>query len=163
MRGRGGRLKSPDEFLRRLRQELQRLDRLALQMEKARLDLRPAGLGLGEMQDPRRQNGRAGQKIQDAHALHALAHDMVRAVGRRHVPHDVGDRADPVQIVRPRVGGLRIALHHNADGALLPHRLLDGGDRLRPADAERNDKPGEEHRVSDGQDDDDVRRQGNRS
>ena len=67
---------------------------------------------------------------------------MVRAVGRRHVPHDVGDRADPVQIVRTGLGNLGIALHQNANLALLPHRLLDRGDRLRPANGDRGTMPG---------------------
>ena len=62
-------------------------------------------------------------------ALLALADEMVRAVGRRDVAHDVGDRADAVQVVGLGLARPRVALHEDADLALLAHRLLRGGDR----------------------------------
>ena len=55
---------------------------------------------------------------------------MMGAVGRGDVAHDIGDRADAVHVDRAsdrrRLG---VALHQDADLALLAHRLLGGRDR----------------------------------
>ena len=61
----------------------------------------------------------------------ALADEMVRAVGRGDVADDVGDRAHAMHVDRGRLGELGIALHEDADLALVAHRLLRGRDRLR--------------------------------
>ena len=77
----------------------------------------------------------AVEEFDDLETLLALANEMMRAVRRRDVAHDIGDRAHPMHVDRGRLGDLRVALHQNADLALLAHRLLRGRDRTRPADA----------------------------
>ena len=85
--------------------------------------------------DARDEERPAVQEFDDLEALLALADEMMRAVRRGDVAHDIGDRADAVQVDRRRVGDLGVALHQDADLALLAHRLLRRGDRARPADA----------------------------
>ena len=104
-------------------------------MTKARLDLGRARLRLGNAQHARDEERPAVEESSDLEALLALADEVVRAVRRGDVAHDVGDRADAVQVDRRRIGDLGVALHQDADLALLAHRLLGGGDRARPADA----------------------------
>ncbi|MHC2735379.1 hypothetical protein ACVMFA_001140 [Bradyrhizobium liaoningense] len=85
--------------------------------------------------------------------VHALADDVVGAVGRGDVAHDVGDGGDPVEVVRPGLLGLGAALQDDADRALLAQRLLRGGDGLRPADRDRRDGAGKQHHLAHGDDD----------
>ncbi len=100
--GRGSRLERGDQFRRRLRQQLNRFDRLPLQIEKLRLDLRRGRRRLRNMLHPRHREWRARQEIENAGALNALADDVVGFVGRGNVADDVGDRANPIKIVRDR-------------------------------------------------------------
>ena len=55
-----------------------------------------------------------------------------------------------------RVG---VALQQDADLTLIPHRLLRGGDRLRPADGDRQHQTGEQHGVAHRHDDQRILRQ----
>ena len=57
------------------------------------------------------------------------------------------------------LGQLRVALHEDADLALLAHGLLRGGDRAGPADGDRQHQPGKQHGIAHGHDDERVRRQ----
>ena len=69
-----------DQFRRRLRQQLNRFDRLPLQVQKMRLDLRRTCRRLRNMKHPRHREGRAGKEVENAGALHALADDVVALV-----------------------------------------------------------------------------------
>ena len=100
--------------------------------------------------------------VEDAEALHALADHVMRAVGRGDVAQDVGDGADAVELVRAGIVHRRVALHHDADRALLAHRLLERRDRLGPAHRDRDDHAGEEHGVADREQDQGVVRQRDR-
>ena len=82
------------QLRRRLRQQLQGLDGLALQVEEARLDLGAARVRLGDAHDAGDQERPAAQELHDLEALIALADEVVRAVRRRDVAHEVGDGAD---------------------------------------------------------------------
>ena len=55
--------------------------------------------------------------------------------------------------------GLGVALHQDADRALLAHRLLRRRDRALAADRDRQHHAGEQHGVANGNDDECVRRQ----
>ena len=148
-----------DQFLRRLRQQLERFHRLAAQMQQPRLDLGRAGLRLRDAQHARDEERPAAEEFQHLEALLALADEMVRAVGRGDVAHDVGDRAHAMHVDRRRIGDLGVALHQDADLALLAHGLLRGRDRARPADRDRQDHAGKQHDVAHRHDDQRVRRQ----
>ena len=71
-----------------------------LQHEEARLDFRAVGAGLGHVDAARQQEGIALDELGDAEALHALADQVMAALRAGHVAHDVGDRADAMEIVR---------------------------------------------------------------
>ncbi len=83
------------------------------------------------MQAPGQQEGVAFDEVGDAEALDALADQMVAALGAGDVAHDVGDRADAVEIVRSGIVLLGVALQHDDDLALLAHGLLGGRDGRR--------------------------------
>ena len=157
--GRGHGLDGSDQLLRRLGQQLERLDRLALQVQKPGLELRGADLRLLDAVDARDQERIAAQEIHDAKALLALAHEVMRAIRRRHIAHEIGQGADAVQVERLRLRELRIALHEDADLALLANRLLGGADRARAADRDREHRPGKQHEAAHRHDDQRVRRQ----
>ena len=55
--------------------------------------------------------------------------------------------------------GLGVALHQDADRALLAHRLLRRRDRARTADRDRQHQARKQHGVAHGDDDQRVRRQ----
>ena len=64
-------------------------------------------------------------------ALLSLADEMVRTRRRRYVTNDIGDRSHPMQVDRQGIGHLSVALHHDADRLLLPHRRLRRKHRTR--------------------------------
>ena len=148
-----------EQLGRRLRQQLHRLDRLSLEMDEARLDVVRHRGRLGDAQHARDEERPAVEELDDLEALLALADEMVGAVGRRDVAHDVGDRAHPVHVDRQGIGGLGVALHQDADRALLAHRLLRRRNRARAADRDRQHHAGKQHGVAHGNDDQRVRRQ----
>jgi hypothetical protein len=64
-----------------------------------------------------------------------------------------------MHVERRWIGEGRIALHENADLALLAHRLLGCRNGARPADRDRQDKPREEDDVAHRNDDEGIGRQ----
>ncbi len=158
--GRGNRLDGGDELLRSLRQELEDLKRALLQLHESRLDLAAGGLGLFDAPDARRHEWVALEILDHAEALLPLANDVMRAVGRRDVAHDVGNRANEAKLVRPRPFGLRVPLQQDPDRPLCLRSGLGGGDRAFAAERERKDHSGEEHHLAHGQDDERVLREG---
>src|SRR5205085_8954931 len=66
------RLNCGEEFRRRLRQQLNGLDGLALQVEKSRLDFRRGRDRLWNVKNAPRKERRAGKKIENAGAVNAL-------------------------------------------------------------------------------------------
>ncbi len=145
----GGRRDGPDrreQVGRGLREQLQSLHRLALQVQEAGLDLRALRIGLGNAHDAGDEKRPALEELQHLEALLALAREMVRAVLRRDVAHEVGDAAHAMHVGGARIGHLRVALHEDAELALLAHRLLRGGDRARPSDGDRQHQAGKQHR-----------------
>ena len=153
------RLDGGEQVLRHLRQELNRLHGLRLEVHEARLDLRPAHGGFGNLQHARDHERPAGQILDDLKALFALADEMIGAVRRREVAHDIGDGAHAMHVDRRRIGDFGIALHENPDLALVAHRLLRGGHRFRPAERDRQHKAGEQHGRAHRHDDQRVGRQ----
>ena len=101
-----------------------------------------AAFALRDPQHAGDQERPAAQKFDDLEALLALADEVVRAVRRGDVAHDVGDGADAMHVDRRRIGDLGVALHQDADRLLLAHRLLRGRDRLGAPDVIGNTSPG---------------------
>ena len=142
-----------DQFRRRLRQELQRLERLPLEIEEAGFDLRRPGRGLLEPFDAGDQERPAAEEFDYAEPLLPLGDDVVRSILAGDVAHDIGDRADAIEIDLGRIGDLRIALRENADLTLGANGLLRRGDRARPAKRDREDRAREQDEVADRNDD----------
>ena len=92
------RLHGGQQVRRHLGQQLDGLDGLRLQIDKARFDLRRAHAGLGNLHDARDQERPARQIFADLEALLALADQVVGAVGRGEVAHDIGDRAHAMHV-----------------------------------------------------------------
>ena len=159
LRGRLDRLDGGHEFGGRLRQQLQRFHGLRPEVDEPRLDLRSARVRLRDLHDAGDEEGPACQVFDDLKTPLALADEMVRAVGRGDVADDVGDRAHAMHVDRGRVGELGIALHEDADLALVAHRLLRGGDRLRASERDRQHQAGEQHGVAHRHDDERIGRQ----
>ena len=79
------------------------------------------------------RNGQPSRNSSDLEALLALADEVVRAIGRGDVAHDVGDRAHAVQVDGQRIGDLAVALHQEPDLPLLAHGVLGSRDRALDA------------------------------
>ena len=150
--GRGAGLHRRDQGLGHLRQQLQRLHGLALQVDQARFDFGTLLLGLFDGLHLRRKKGLLAHEMIHPKALQTLHHQMVAAVGHVHVAQDVGDRAHAMQVARAGLGLLGIALHQDADGPLLAQRLLGGEHRRFAADGHRKHRAGKQHRVTHGDD-----------
>ena len=147
------------QLVGRLRQELDRLDRLALEMNETGLDLvrRRTGLGnpfrLGDEERP------TGQIVIDPEPLLSLANEMIGAVRRGDVANDIGDRPHSMQIDWKGIGDFGAALHHNADRLLFPHRSLRRQHRTGTAKGDRQHRSGKQHQAAHRHDDQGVRRQ----
>ena len=152
-------LNGRQQFVRRLRQELDRLDCLTLEMEETGLDFvrrwsrfrNP--FRLGDEERP------TSQIVVDPEALLSLADDMVRAVRRGDVANDIGDRPHSMQVDRKGIGDLGAALHHDADRLLLSHRPLRRKHGPRAPEGDRQHGPGKQHQPAHRHDDQGVRRQ----
>ena len=112
------------QFVGRLRQELDRLDRLAFEMDETGLDLVRLRSGLRNLFRPGDEEWPAGQIVEDPEPLLALADEMVGPVRRGDVANDIGDRSHPMQVDRKGIGDIGVALHDNADRSLFPYRSL---------------------------------------
>ena len=99
-RRRFDRLDGGEQIGRRLRQQLDRFERLRLQIDEARLDFGRARVRLGDLQHARDQERPAAEIFDDLEALLALADQMMRAVRRGDVAHDIGDRAHAMHVDR---------------------------------------------------------------
>jgi hypothetical protein len=88
-----------------------------------------------------------------------LANKLVGPIRRGDVAREIGNGTDPMHIGWPRIGHLRVALHENADLALLPDGLLCGGDRARPANGDGQDQPRKQHGAAHGKNDQRILRQ----
>ena len=151
--GRAGRLHGLAQLRRHARQQVEDFAHLLLQHVEACLDLRRGRGRLGEMQAPGQQERVAFDELGNAEALDALADQVMAALGAGDVAHDVGDRADAVEVVRPGIVLLGVALQHDDDLALLAHRLLRGRDGRRTAQRDREHDLGKENGVAHRHDD----------
>ncbi len=147
------RLDRAQQIGRRLRKQLHRFERLRLQIDEARLDFRRTGFGFGNPQHARDEERPAAEIFDDLETLLALADEMVRAVRRSDVAHDVGERAHAMHVDGRGICNLGIALQQDADLPLIAHRLLGGGNRLRPAERDRQHQTGKQHRIAHRHDD----------
>ena len=64
-----------------------------------------------------------------------------------------------MHVDRRRIGDVGGALQEDADLALVAHRLLRGGDRLRPAERDRQHQTGKQNGIAHRHDDEGVGRQ----
>ncbi len=142
-----------DELGGDLRQELQDLQRALLQVVRAPLDVRVVARGLGDELHARRHERIAVEELQDAKARHALAHGVVRAVGRGDVAQHGGRGADPVQVLGPRRVDFRLALQQDPERALQARGFVRGGARAVAAHGEREHHAREQHDVAHRHDD----------
>ena len=158
-RRRFDRLDGGEKLGRRLRQQFNRFEGLRLQIDEPRLDLGRAHVRLGDLQHASDEERPAAEIFDDLEALLALADQVVRTVRRGDVTDDVGERAHAMHVDRGRIGDLGITLQQDADLALIAHRLLRGGDRLRPAERDRQHQAGEQHGIAHRHDDQRIGRQ----
>ena len=145
---RGDALHCIGEFRRYLRQQFEDLGGTRAKLNHARLDLLALFLALGNPQDARYEERPALEELEHAKALFALAYEVVAAVGRSDVAHDVRDGADPVQILGTRIFLRTVALEEEPDGALRAYRFLRGDDGTLAADPGRKDHAGEKHEIA---------------
>ena len=141
------------QLLRRLRHQLEHLERALLQSHEARLDFRAGRVRFFDQADAGHEEGIAVQQFDQAKALLALADDVMRAVRRRDVAQHVGARPHQAQVLQPGTVDLRIALQHYADRTLGLDRLLRARDRAFAADGDRQDHAREQHHVAHRYDD----------
>ena len=118
------RLDRGEQIGRRLRQQLDCFQRLRLQIDETRLDLGRAGIRLGNLQHARDQERPAAEILDDLESLLALADQVMRAVRRGDVAHDIGERAHAMHVDRRRIVDLG---GHAATGC------RPGADRAPPA------------------------------
>ena len=143
---------------RRLRQELQRFQGLAAQMQEPGLDLGPGRLRLGDPSAPGGDEGIALQPFGDLEPLDALAGDVGRPVRPGHIAKDVGERPHPVQRPRSWVGRLKVLLQDQHQRVLFAQGVLGGRHGARAIEHDREDDPGKDD-VGHGHDDDRVLRE----
>jgi hypothetical protein len=127
-------------------------------VKKSRLDLGRARGRLRNAQHASDEERPAVEELGHLKALVALDHEMMAAVGRGHVAHDIGDGAHPMHVDRRRLGDIGGALHQDADLALVAHRLLRRRDRPLPAHADRQHQAGKQDEAANRHDDQRIRR-----
>ncbi len=71
------------------------------------------------MKNPSGQERRAGKEVKNAGALDALADDMMGLVGSGNVTYDVGDGANPVEVLGTRIVHFDVSLQQNSYRPLL--------------------------------------------
>ena len=108
--GGGGRLKQRDELRRHLWKQLDGFDGLSLQVDESRLDLGRACRGFRNVQNARGEKRRTRKKIENAGALYSLADDVVSVIRRGDVTHDIGNRANPIELVGTGIVRLGVSL-----------------------------------------------------
>ncbi len=154
-----GRFNGGHQLAWRLRQKAQGFQRLTAQVQEPRFDFRRTRFRFRHADDARHHEGPAAQEFDDLEALLALADHVIGAVRRRDVARDIRDRSHAVHVDRRRIVGLWVALHQDADFALLAHGLLGRRDRARATDRDRHDGPGKQHEVAHRDDDHGIGRQ----
>ncbi len=100
------------------------------------------------MQNPRRQEWRAGKEVKNASALHALADDVMGFILSGDVTHDIGDGPGAIEVIGAGIFHVRVSLQKDSDRPLLAQGLLCGGDRFRPGDGDRGHDPREQHGIA---------------
>ena len=150
---RGEALHRLHELGRRLRQQLERFDRALAELVQARFHLAALLVRGRQPLDPRDEERIAVEQLEHAEPSFALRNDVVRAVGRGDVPHDLRDRADVVEVRAFRRLDVGLALQHEPDRALGLDGGLRGRDRGLAPDRHRQDHAREEHEIPDRDDD----------
>ena len=131
-RGRGHALHHHGELLGRVRQQADRLDRLLLELQEARLDLRiRVFLRARSARTRATRNGQPSRNSSTRKRALALHHQVVRAFGAGDVAHHLPGGADPVQVLglTSLVCGSLCSRKPTFFSAA--HRFLRGGDRAR--------------------------------
>jgi hypothetical protein len=156
--GVGDRVDLLHHLLRHLGQQLERLQRLALEVDEARLDLGRLGLALGldDPLDAGDQEWPAVEELDHPEALFALGDGMMASVLAGQVADDIGDRADPIEVDHAGVVDVAVALGEDADLPFAAHRVLGRGDRARPAERHRHHHAGEQHQLAHRDDGDGI-------
>ena len=147
------------QFRGRLRQQLHGLRGLALQMKEACLDFGRSRVRLWNPQDVRNEKRPSGKEFRNLEPLVTLTDEMVCAIRRSDVAHDIRHRTHPVHVDRRRIAHICTPLHQDADLPLLAHRLLGSSDRPLPADRDRQHVAWKQNGIADRNDNERVRRQ----
>ena len=113
----------------------------------------------GERLDARDQERHARHEIQHTEATLALCDQMMRAVGRRHVPQQRREPAHTVEVVRTRRVEGRILLQQEADLAARADRLTGARHRHLAIGRHGHHDAREQHEIPHRQDDQHVLRQ----
>jgi hypothetical protein len=132
---------------------LQRLDRLSLQVEEARLDLGGQQRRLLDARNLRDEERLLARELGDAEALLALNDHMARSILAGHVAQDIGGRARAVQVQSRDLGRLWIALHQEPDLEAATNRLLCGRDSARMGELNGHDDARQQDEAAHRQDD----------
>ena len=158
-RGRGETGDGLAQLLRRLRDQLQHLERLRAQVHEPRLDL---GADVGRFRNVQAAGDEVRPAVQpfgDLEALRALADQVVLARGRGDIAQDIRDHTHAMQGRRrrpPAVGPLLHPLKYDDHLSLLAGGLLGGGDRGRAGDDHGQDHLRKEHQFLHRNDDEGV-------
>jgi hypothetical protein len=100
------------------------------------------------MKNPSRQERRARKEIKNARALDALADDVMGFVGPGNVTYDVGDGANPVEVLWTRIVHFNVSLQQNSYRPLLAQGLLGGRDRFWPSDGNGSHHTRKQHGIA---------------
>ena len=147
------------KFGRRLGQELDGFDRLALEMKETGLDLVRRRSGLWNPFRPGDKERPAAQIVVDPEPLLSLTDDMIRAVRRGDVANDIGERSHSMQVDGEGIGDLGVALHHDADRLLFPDRSLRRHHRTGTTEGDRQHRSRKQNHAAHRHDDQGLRRQ----
>ncbi len=101
------------------------------------------------MCDPGGQEWCAGKEVENAGALNALADDVMRFIPGRDVTYNIGDGANPVEIVGTGIVRINVSLQQDSDRPLFAQRLLGGSDRFRSIDGNGSHHARKQHGVAD--------------
>src|SRR3712207_6583 len=110
----------------------------------------------GNVFDAREHERQPVLEIQNTEALLALHDEMMSAVLSGYITNDVGNRADPIEIVAGGNLCFRIMLQQKADFTLRTHGLLSGREGTVAIDSDRQHGAWKEHHVANRHDDQHV-------
>jgi hypothetical protein len=130
------------------------------QQAHSSLDLGRSRLRNANLLDPGDKERIPGKELDHTEPAYAAEDGVVRSISGVHISQELDRRTDPVKVFRAGLLDFGVSLQENADGSLLAHGLLNGGDRSLAADGKRHHQPRKENGLSNGDDDESILREG---